>query len=129
MNRIIVACLCLTTFILLLPIGSAQAADFGCHRPVHQDRAARWYNANVPWHGPHYQHTWGQPMALVVPPTATFQTHYSWGVARTRMTPLNHQFMRPYPGPYAGGASPLAPQPLWPSDTTQMGTYYVRGPW
>ena len=127
MNRLILACLGATTFILLSPIDGAQAA--GHHRAVHQDRAARWYNANVPWHAPYYQPTWGQPLALVVPPTATFQTQYSWGVGRTRMTPLNHQFVRPYPGPFVGGANPWGPPPLWPSDTTQFGTYYVRGPW
>ena len=128
MNRLTTCLLGAATLVLLLPPNRAEAAGFGYHRPVHQDRAARWYNANVPWHGPYYQPVWGQPVALVVPPTANFQTNFSWGVGRTTMKPLNHQFGRPYPGPF-GGANPLAPPPHWPSNTNQFGFYSVRGPW
>jgi len=84
---------------------------------------------NLPWHNTYYDPAWGQPVALVVPPTAEMQTQYGWGVGGTRVTPIYHQFQRPYPGPYAGGGGPFSPTPYWPSDTTQFGVHYVRGPW
>lgn len=86
------------------------------------DQRAAWY----PWHGG-YRHTaWGAPVALVVPPTAEFHTEYGWGVTNTRVVPIYHQFKRPY---YGGAGGPFANTPFWPSDTTQFGVYYVRGPW
>lgn len=102
-------------------------ADPGPHlRSVHYDRAARWYNANVPWHGP-YQHVqWGRPVALIVPPVATMHTDFAWGVARTRMAPIRHQFVRE---PVDAGWAYGLPTPPWPWDTAQFGVYYVRGPW
>ena len=39
------------------------------------------------WHAPYANTTWGWPVALVVPPTAHMQTHYSWGVPSATMTP------------------------------------------
>jgi hypothetical protein len=99
------------------------------HYRTHADRGAGWYNANVPWHGPFAHPQWGQPMALVVPPTADMQTNFSWGVARTRMTPLYHQFARPYPGEAGTPGAGWTPVPIWPSDTAQLGIYPVRGPW
>ena len=80
------------------------------------------------WVGNYYHTMWGQPVALVVPPTAELQTHWNWGVAQTRVTPIWPQFGRDYPGPYAGGRGFL-PTPKWPSSTDQFGVYYVRGPW
>ncbi len=88
------------------------------------------YHANqMPWHGGFYDPTYGQPIALVVPPNAETQTNWGWGVGNTRTSPIYHQFGRNYPGlgPAFGGA--YAPTPPWPSDTTQFGVYYVRGPW
>lgn len=81
-----------------------------------------------PWHAPFYHVMWGQPVALVVPPTAEMETNYHWGVCGTEVTRIDHQFSRRYPGPYYGGV-PLMPTPPWPSDTRQFGVYYVRGPW
>jgi hypothetical protein len=88
------------------------------------------------WHGG-YSHTgWGAPVALIVPPTARMQTRMGWGVSQTMMSPIYHQFERPYPSaPSAGGMAmpgpslPLQPTPRWPSHTDQFGVYYVRGPW
>ena len=59
--------------------------------------------ATTPWHGNYYNPQWGQPLAMVVPPTANAQTRWSWGVAQTTVNPLYHQFERPYPGPAMGG--------------------------
>ena len=76
----------------------------------------------------YYDPAWGQPLALVVPPTAEMQTQYGWGVGATRVTPIYHQFHRAYSGPDVGQGGFL-PTPMWPSDTLQFGVYYVRGPW
>lgn len=84
------------------------------------------------WHSPWYDPAEGRPIALVVPPTAEFQTQYSWGVPSSRVAPIYHQFRRPYPGPGAiggGGGMGLLPTPMWPSDTVQFGVNAVRGPW
>jgi len=87
-----------------------------------------------PWHGRYYHVGYSGPVALVVPPTAEMTSDYSWGVAGTRVTRIDHQFQRPYPGPayywsgYGYGYG-FAPTPRWPSDTAQFGVYYVRGPW
>lgn len=82
-----------------------------------------------PWHGCYYHTAWGMPVALVVPPTAEFQTHWGWGVGNTRITPICHQFQRSWPGPGCYDRKSFRPTPRWPSDTDQFGVYYVRGPW
>jgi hypothetical protein len=90
-------------------------------RPVHRSRYYNW-NRN-------YAHTeYGQPVSLVVPPTANLQTNYGWGVASSRISRIEHQFQRNYPGSGMFGG-PFRPTPVWPSDTSQFGVYYVRGPW
>ena len=45
-----------------------------------------------PWHGNYNYWRWGEPTALVVPPTSSFQTSYAWGVGQTRSTPIHHHF-------------------------------------
>jgi hypothetical protein len=82
----------------------------------------------VPWHNEYYDPAWGEPLALVVPPTANTQTQYGWGVGGTRTTPIPVQFSRYYPG-YGGSYGRFYPTPYWPSDTNQFGVYYIRGPW
>ncbi len=95
--------------------------DCGYMRPVQR---ARWYN----WNRNYAYADYGQPVALVVPPTANLQTNWGWGVASSRISRIDHQFQRNFPGyGYFGG--PFRPTPVWPSDTTQFGVYYVRGPW
>jgi hypothetical protein len=95
--------------------------DMGYMKPI---RRAQWYNWNR-----NYAHTeYGQPVALVAPPTAQLQTDWGWGVASSRIHRIDHQFQRNYPGEGQFGG-PFRPTPLWPSDTTQFGVYYVRGPW
>lgn len=95
--------------------------DCGYMLPAYR---ARWYNWNR-----NYAYTdYGQPVALVVPPTANLQTNYGWGVASSRLSRIEHQFQRNYPG-YGVFGGPFRPTPVWPSDTTQFGVYYVRGPW
>ena len=85
--------------------------------------------AGLPWHGNYYYPQYGQPLALIVPPTASYITNYSWGVGNTTSTPIYHQFARPYPGPATGGGYQFQAPPYWPSNTNQFGVYPVRGPW
>jgi hypothetical protein len=95
--------------------------DMGYMMPI---KRAEWYNWNR-----NYAHTeYGAPVALVVPPTAQLQTNYGWGVASSRISRIDHQFQRNYPGPGPFGG-PFRSTPLWPSDTIQFGVYPVRGPW
>ena len=95
--------------------------DCGYMKPI---RRAQCYNWNR-----NYAYTdFGAPTALVVPPTAQLQTNYGWGVASSRISRIDHQFQRNYPGNGQFGG-PFRPTPLWPSDTTQFGVYPVRAPW
>jgi len=94
-----------------------------------QGKKALWFAQRSPWHAPYAHWKYKQPVALVVPPHANMQTHWGWGVGNTRMTPINHQFQRPYPGESYGVGCPFYKTPYWPSDTDQFGVYYIRGPW
>jgi hypothetical protein len=91
--------------------------------------------ATQSWHAGYSHTAWGAPVALVVPPAARMQTRTGWGVSQTTVSPIYHQFERPYPGGMMaeGGAMPgtlpVRPTPRWPSHTDQFGVYYVRGPW
>lgn len=86
--------------------------------------------AQYPWHGGYYYPQYGQPVALIVPPTVSYMSNYSWGVGNTTSLPVYHQFGRAYPGAPTGSTPGmfLAP-PQWPSNTNQFGVYPVRGPW
>jgi hypothetical protein len=89
---------------------------------------AQMYN----WHAQYAYTDYGAPTSLVVPPTANLQTNWSWGAPSMRVSRIDHQYTRDYPGPgpftgpYAG---PFLYTPHWPQDTAQFGVYYVRGPW
>jgi hypothetical protein len=85
---------------------------------------AQWTN----WNRNYVNTEYGQTVALVVPPTANMQTNWGWGVASSRVSRIDHQFQRNYPGDGSFGG-PFRTTPLWPSDTTQFGVYYVRAPW
>jgi hypothetical protein len=82
--------------------------------------------AGQAWHGQYYYLPYGQPTALVVPPTSMMQQNYSWGVSQNTMTPIHHQFGAAAV-PSAGGA--FLATPRWPSNTNQFGIYPVRAPW
>ena len=95
--------------------------DCGYMKPIHR---AQYYNWNR-----NYAYTdFGAPTALVVPPTAQLQTNYGWGVASSRISRIDHQFQRNFPG-YGQFGGPYRSTPVWPSDTTQFGVYPVRAPW
>ncbi len=111
---------------LLAACGSAYAG-YGSLK----GRVAYYQSQTYPWHGCYYDVAWGVPVALVVPPTAENQWHYGWGVGADRVTPIQHQFRRAYPGGPEGGCGckGFCPTPRWPSSTDQFGDYYIRGPW
>lgn len=92
----------------------------------------RWANqvANqVPWHGAYQHIQYGQPLAVVVPPTAHMRQTFSWGVSQNTNHPIYHQYGRNYPGYGFAPAPGFLHAPAWPSHTDQFGSYYVRGPW
>ncbi|MEM7455351.1 MAG: hypothetical protein AAF456_13455 [Planctomycetota bacterium] len=80
------------------------------------------------WHDNYEYWRWGQPTALVVPPTAAFQSHYAWGVGQTQSRPIYHQFGMGGGYNMGGGAGMYNKAPYWPSNTDQYGVYPVRGP-
>ncbi|MEZ6096915.1 MAG: hypothetical protein R3C03_22290 [Pirellulaceae bacterium] len=96
-------------------------------------RVDEWNKAQgqaYPWHGEYNYWRWGAPTALVVPPTATYQTEYNWGVGQTQSLPIYHQFgYGNNGGSYGGGYGMYPNTPYWPSSTNQFGVYPVRGPW
>lgn len=115
----------LTLFSLTLVAASVAAESANAiDRYMWPNRRAEAYA----WHGQYAHSSFGQPVALVVPPTANLQTNWGWGVGSSRVSRLDHQFGRDYPGqgPFGGG---YRMTPRWPHDTTNFGAYSVRGPW
>jgi hypothetical protein len=110
----------------------ASAGRFRCSTPDDGASYGAYYgeaDTSSRWHGGYYDVAWGRPVALVVPPTAHLQTHYSWGVGGFRVTPIYHQYElgNPTSGDY--DRAWFQPTPRWPSSTDQFGDYYIRGPW
>jgi hypothetical protein len=81
------------------------------------------------WNTNYYATSYGMPLAVVVPPNVRWQTNYAWGVGGTRLDRVGAQYQMIVPGPesvyYRGNFYPAPPQP---TDTTQFGVNYVRGP-
>lgn len=82
-----------------------------------------------PWHGAYYNQQYGQPLALIVPPTAHMRQSLSWGVGQSMNHQIYHQFGRSANSPGAAPAGTFQATPAWPSHTDQFGVYYVRSPW
>ena len=119
MNKTFAACLIAATALV------ATAAEARAEPPYMWPlRRASMYN----WHAQYAYTDYGAPTALVVPPTAQLQTNWSWGAPSLRVSRIDHQFTRNYPGPGPFGG-PFQYTPHWPQDTAQFGVYYVRGPW
>jgi hypothetical protein len=117
---------CLAAGLTALAASTSQALD---HWQYGNGRYGCWNCGYASWNGGYYHTSYGMPVALVIPPTAEYQTHWGWGVGNTRVTPNVPQFGRNWPGPAAYDARAFQPTPPWPSDTDQFGVYYVRGPW
>jgi hypothetical protein len=117
--------LALTTLITL----GSTSASWGI-TPRIQDRWNARHARTQPWHGNFYHTASGYPVPLVVPPTATTQTKWGWGVAQTEVRPIRPQFGRAYRGEaMIEGGGRFHGTPPWPSHTDQFGVYYIRGPW
>ena len=101
------------------------------HHAHNGNAAAQRRASQTPWHGAYYYPQWGGPVALVVPPTAEFQTNYSWGVPASRISPIDAQFSRNYPRLRLRRRRQqrFSAAALQPDSTDQFGVYYVRGPW
>jgi len=99
---------------------SVEAAESRYLRP--KTRRASQYN----WHSNYAHSMYGQPLALVVPPTAQMQTTWSWGAPS--VSRIDHQFGRDDSGSGSRGRS-FRRTPAWPRNTQQFGVHYVRGPW
>jgi len=112
---------------LVGPVSAGNPYGDYSFRPHGDDRHC--CHANPSWHNAYYNTSWGAPVALVVPPTAEVQSHYSWGVGNTWVTPNCPQFGRNWPGPGYYDGRAFRPTPPWPSSTDQFGVNYVRGPW
>ena len=109
--------------------GSAAVTDALAFEETHSGYSSRYRAALRPWHYAYYNTEYGAPVALVVPPTSEWTTDYNWGVCGTEQTRIDHQFQRPYPGPYPPGSAGFRSTPHWPSSTRQFGVHPVRGPW
>ncbi len=119
---------------LLAALATALCASFwsasaDAESPRIAERWAQRHARSTSWHGDYYHTSYGRPVALVVPPTATTYTSLGWGVAQSEVRPLHHQFRRLYPGAEVGRDGHFLPTPPWPSHTDQFGVYYIRGPW
>ncbi len=115
---------------LLSVIGSVNVEEASARDPLwvtHQWN--QHFASSRPWHGPYYDQTWGQPLAVIVPPTAHMRQTYSWGVSQNLNHPIYHQFQSGQTSPGAIAPGQMRPTPGWPSHTDQFGQYYVRGPW
>ena len=92
----------------------------------------RWgqrYAATMSWHNNYVYTPYGQPLALVVPPTVQTHRQMGWGVSQSEMTPIYHQYQRGYPGAIGNATTRFRNTPAWPSHTSQFGVYYLRAPW
>ena len=118
MRQLSLITLMVTVLLAVGLAGSAGAYDDACYMAQ-----------SYPWHCWHYHSAWGVPVALVVPPTADMETNWGWGVGNSRTTHIWHQFGRDYPAYSEYNRRMFSPTPRWPSDTTQFGVYYIRGPW
>jgi hypothetical protein len=82
------------------------------------------------WHGQYNYWRWNRPTALVVPPTASFQSSYNWGVGNTRSDPIYHQYgLDQSGGAQGGGGGGFGQTPYYPQSTDQFGVHAVRAPW
>ncbi len=122
LKTIRITAMAVAMFAATLAAEKAKAIEAGYMWPLTR---AQNYN----WHGQYAHSAYGQPVALVVPPTANLQTNWGWGVGSSRISRIDHQFGRNYPGAGGMGGGNFKRLPRWPHDTTNFGTYYVRGPW
>ena len=76
-----IALLVAAATVALACAGRAEAYD-----ETHHGHNARYRASLRPWHGRWYNVQYGQPVAIVIPPTAEMSTDYAWGSVSSRMT-------------------------------------------
>jgi|YNPMSStandDraft_1061717.scaffolds.fasta_scaffold01357_5 hypothetical protein len=109
--------------------GGIARGDHSCLHQTLMGALAQRRAQSTSWHDYYYDPAWGMPVAVVVPPRAKAQTQWGWGVGNTRVTGIPHQYQPGYPAPGFYNRGMFQPTPPWPSDSTQFGYYYIRGPW
>ncbi len=114
----------ITSIALLASTALSMTAEADAPYLRHARKSAKRYN----WHANYVHSAYGQPVALVVPPTAQLQTNWSWGAPSARLSRIDHQFGRDFPV-YVPPGGRFRRTPNWPNDTAQFGVYHVRGPW
>ena len=113
---------------ILFAGGFTVEAEAGWGHRAHQQ--ARIHSQGTPWNGNYSYTPAGEPVALIVPPTASSMAAWSWGVSQSEVRPLYHQYGRSFQsGAGMGGGNPYQPTPHWPSHTDNFGVYPVRAPW
>jgi hypothetical protein len=110
--------------LLVLSIAAPASAGDGWLR----DHFAAHRAAHSSWHNDYYDPAWGTPVALVVPARVKAQTNYGVGVGQTSVTRVPHQFRPDGMEVVTPDGGAFAPMPAWPTNTNQLGVYYVRGP-
>ena len=81
------------------------------------------------WNTGYYDPAWGMPLAVVVPPTARWQSDYSWGVGGSRLSRVGARYQSQVSGPESAyDRRDYLPAPPQPSDTRQFGVGYASGP-
>jgi hypothetical protein len=121
--------LLLITAVLLPSLAAGLAEQARTGERVRRGTVVYDQGPGASWHGYYYDPAWGMPVALVVPPRVKSQTNWGWGVGNTRVTSIPYQFEPGEPGPGVYDRRMYQPTPAWPTDTTQFGHYYIRGPW
>ena len=117
-------------FFVVLMVSMCTATD--TVQAKKRNRMNRWEreHANAtPWNGMYHHQSHNTPLAIIVPPTAATSRSLGWGVSKNVVTPLYHQYqlntpqsLRTFPGPYKS-------TPMFPSNSDELGAYYIRGPW
>jgi len=113
----------LIRFVVLL------VACFATVLPTRAGELLHRRRASAEWNTSYYDPAWGMPLAVVVPPTARWQSNYAWGVGGSRLDRVGAKYQAEVPGPASAyNQRNYLPAPPQPSDTQQFGVNYVRGP-
>lgn len=94
-----------------------------------EESAVAAYPYDRQWHAGYADVLWGRPVPVVAPPVATWQTVWGQGIGATQIVPIYAQFQGPGGGEPREEFQRFRPVPYWPTDTRQLGVYYIRGPW
>ena len=121
--------LAFSIFVVVL-IGMFSMTDTAQAKKRHRMNQWERNHANAtPWNGMYRHQASSTPLAVIVPPTAVTSRSWGWGVSKSVVTPLYHQYQLNAPNTQGASSGPYKTLPLFPSSSDQYGTYYIRGPW